>query len=110
MLEIGALIPTNYATCSSWIENLPMDLYSQHPNILEQDFFERPVPKSDAERFEVISCSLVLNFIADPRDRGNSGPSTHWLTRRQVECCYSSMNISGVNNHPYCSSCFPSLA
>ena len=70
MLEIGALTPCNYASCSSWIRNTPIDLNALHPDILEQDFFDRPLPRSDDERFDVISCSLVLNFIADPHDRG----------------------------------------
>ena len=70
MLEIGALTPDNYASCSSWIDNNPIDLHSQHPNIFEQDFFERPVPSSITEQFDIISCSMVLNFVADSRDRG----------------------------------------
>jgi 25S rRNA (adenine2142-N1)-methyltransferase len=70
MLEIGAVSPSNYANCSTWIENHPIDVHSQHPHILQQDFFERPVPTLEAEHFDVISCSLVLNFLDDPQERG----------------------------------------
>lgn len=70
MLEIGALLPDNYDSCASWIENHPIDLNSRHASIVEQDFLQRPLPKNDAERFDVISCSLVMNFVPDARDRG----------------------------------------
>jgi 25S rRNA (adenine2142-N1)-methyltransferase len=70
MLEIGAVSPSNYANCSTWIENHPIDVHSQHPHIFEQDFFERPIPTLEAEQFDVISCSLVLNFVDDPQERG----------------------------------------
>ncbi len=72
MLEIGALTPDNYATCSKWIENHPIDLNSRHPAIGEEDFLHRVEPQADAQRFDVISCSLVLNFVPDPKDRGEA--------------------------------------
>ncbi|KAL7421307.1 25S rRNA (adenine2142-N1)-methyltransferase [Cryptotrichosporon argae] len=70
MLEIGALKPDNYASCSTWIDNSPLDLHARHPDILEQDFLLRPVPGTDAERHDIVSCSLVLNFVADAAERG----------------------------------------
>lgn len=70
LLELGALTPGNYSSCSSWIDNHPVDLHSRHPDILEQDFFHRPLPTDDGERFDIISCSLVLNFVPEPKDRG----------------------------------------
>jgi 25S rRNA (adenine2142-N1)-methyltransferase len=70
LLEIGALTPDNYDSCAKWIDNEPIDLHSQHPSITEQDFFERPI--DPANLFDLISCSLVLNFVPDPRQRGQS--------------------------------------
>jgi hypothetical protein len=60
----------NYASCSSWIDNHPIDLKSNHPQVLEQDFFERPLPIDALDYFDVISCSLVLNFVSEPTQRG----------------------------------------
>ena len=74
MLEIGALSPTNHAAVQSWISNTPIDLHSQHPDILEQDFLQRPLPPSEADAFDVVSCSLVLNFVPGVHERG--------------ECCF----------------------
>ncbi|KLT39744.1 putative nucleolus protein [Cutaneotrichosporon oleaginosum] len=70
MLEIGALTPNNYASCSKWIQNHPIDLRSRHPSIIQEDFLLRSEPQTDEQRFDVISCSLVLNFVPDPRERG----------------------------------------
>ncbi|ODN95694.1 hypothetical protein L198_04312 [Cryptococcus wingfieldii CBS 7118] len=69
LLEIGALRPDNYSF-HKWIHNTPIDLHSQHPNILEQDFFDRPLPASEYEAFDIVSCSLVLNFVDEPLRRG----------------------------------------
>lgn len=70
MLEIGALSPDNAAAKRPYIMNTPIDLNSQHPDILAQDFLQRPLPKTNADRFDIVSCSLVLNFVPEPRDRG----------------------------------------
>ncbi|KAK4683695.1 25S rRNA (adenine2142-N1)-methyltransferase, partial [Tremellales sp. Uapishka_1] len=70
MLEIGALTPSNYASCSTWIDNHPIDLNAQHADIVQQDFLLRPLPQTDDERFDIISCSLVLNFVSNVADRG----------------------------------------
>lgn len=81
MLEIGALKPDNYASSSKWILNTPIDLRSNHPDITEQDFLLRPLPKRDDDRFDVISCSLVINFVPDVRDRGKVICQTLILTQ-----------------------------
>jgi 25S rRNA (adenine2142-N1)-methyltransferase len=70
MLEIGALSPCNYAATQSWIDNSPIDLNSQHPAIQQQDFLQKPVPSAPEEQYDIVSCSLVLNFVPDITDRG----------------------------------------
>lgn len=72
MLEIGALSPKNHAAKQPYINNTPIDLNSQHPDILAQDFLQRPLPKTDEDKFDIVSCSLVLNFVPEPRDRGET--------------------------------------
>ena len=79
MLEIGALSPRNHAAMQPWIANTPMDLNSQHPDIIQQDFLERPLPKEEVDRYDVVSCSLVLNFVPDPYDRGEHDSRTDTL-------------------------------
>lgn len=69
LLEVGALKPDNYASCSSWIEPTPLDLHSRHPSILEQDFLLMD-EEEHREKWDIISLSLVLNFVPEAKDRG----------------------------------------
>lgn len=69
LLEVGALKPDNYHSCSAWITTTPIDLHSRHPEIQEQDFLKLGL---DANRgqWDLISLSLVLNFVPNATDRG----------------------------------------
>ncbi|KAK6521490.1 hypothetical protein TWF506_001702 [Arthrobotrys conoides] len=73
LLEIGCLSPTN--TIHSYFpkpQRTLMDLNSLHPDeILKQDFMEFPVPKRADDGYDIISCSLVLNYVPTPSGRGD---------------------------------------
>ncbi|VEU19739.1 DEKNAAC100488 [Brettanomyces naardenensis] len=71
-LEIGSLSSRNYITSCKIFERITrIDLNSQEPGlIIQQDFFERPLPTKLVERFDLISCSLVVNFVSKPEQRG----------------------------------------
>jgi len=69
LLEVGALKPDNYGMCTSWIDTTPMDLRSRHPSILEQDFLLMDEDENRG-RWDIISLSLVVNFVPDVKDRG----------------------------------------
>ncbi|KAG2041546.1 nucleolus protein [Suillus americanus] len=69
LLEVGALKPDNYRTCMSWIDTTPMDLRSRHPSIVEQDFLLMDEDENRG-KWDIISLSLVVNFVPNPRDRG----------------------------------------
>ena len=69
LLEVGALKPDNYASCSSWIDVTPIDLRSRHPAIREQDFLGMAVDENQG-KWDIISLSLVVNFVPEPRNRG----------------------------------------
>ncbi|KII88917.1 hypothetical protein PLICRDRAFT_159865 [Plicaturopsis crispa FD-325 SS-3] len=69
LLEVGALKHDNYAACSAWIEATPIDLRSRHPSIAEQDFLLMD-PLEHHETWDIISLSLVVNFVPDPAQRG----------------------------------------
>ncbi|KAH8170765.1 25S rRNA (adenine(2142)-N(1))-methyltransferase, bmt2 domain-containing protein [Sarocladium implicatum] len=70
MLEIGSLSTKNACSHSGFFEMVNIDLNSQEPGIEQQDFMERPLPSDDADRFDIISLSLVLNFVPDHSTRG----------------------------------------
>lgn len=69
VLEVGALKPDNYASCSSWMDVTSIDLHSRHPAIREQDFLEMS-QDVNKEKWDLISLSLVVNFVPEPKDRG----------------------------------------
>ena len=71
MLEVGALRVDNACARSKHFDIERIDLRSQHPLIKQQDFMERPVPDNvTTEGFDIVSLSLVLNFVDDATDRG----------------------------------------
>lgn len=81
LLEVGALSTKNACSQHDCIETTRIDLHSQEPGILQQDFMERPLPAAinvsagdgdgyDKERFHAISLSLVLNYVPSAALRG----------------------------------------
>ncbi|KAK6361968.1 hypothetical protein TWF730_005673 [Orbilia blumenaviensis] len=72
LLEIGCLSPTNAIhTYFPSSRRTLMDLNSLHPDeILKQDFMKFPVPKNADNGYDIISCSLVLNYVPTPAGRG----------------------------------------
>ncbi len=70
-LEIGALsIRNEISQYPSMINMTRIDLNSQSSGIEKQDFMARPVPTCEDECFDIISLSLVLNYVPDPIGRG----------------------------------------
>ena len=70
-LEVGALSTDNaISKFPSVVQMTRIDLNSQGPGIEKQDFMERPLPTTDDERFDIISLSLVLNYVPDAVGRG----------------------------------------
>ena len=61
--------PDNYSSCSSWIDCTPIDLHSRHPLIKEQDFLQL-TQDQNAQQWDIISLSLVVNFVPSTTDRG----------------------------------------
>ncbi|KAI5954161.1 BMT2 [Candida margitis] len=71
-LEIGCLSPNNVISIAGIFSSVcRIDLNSQDPAIEQQDFMQRPIPTSEAEKFNLISCSLVINFVPSHKERGD---------------------------------------
>ena len=88
MLEVGALSTSNSCSRSGLFDMTRIDLHSQDEGILQQDFMKRPIPELDSEKFDCVSLSLVLNYVPDPKARGDMLRHTlnflsHGLTRVQ---------------------------
>ncbi|GAA5805652.1 putative methyltransferase-domain-containing protein [Helicostylum pulchrum] len=85
VLDIGAVAPDNYKPYSSWITAKPIDLNPQHPDIQKQDFLKMTPPSTDETRFDIVCLSLVINFVGDPKDRGQMLIHTrHFLTSPSI--------------------------
>ncbi|KAF2490348.1 hypothetical protein BU16DRAFT_149949 [Lophium mytilinum] len=70
VLEVGALSPTNAIARTPKLHITRIDLNSQDPAIAQQDFMERPLPEDPEDQFDVISLSLVLNYVPEAAARG----------------------------------------
>lgn len=82
LLEIGALTTKNACSRSSLFETERIDLNAREEGILKQDFMERPLPSADREQFDLISLSLVLNYVPEPAGRGRMLQRTTQFLRR----------------------------
>tara|TARA_R110002003_G_scaffold95_8_gene7314 strand:- start:36297 stop:37169 length:873 start_codon:yes stop_codon:yes gene_type:complete len=70
-LEVGALSTDNdISKFPSVLQMTRIDLNSQETGIEKQDFMVRPLPTTDEDRFDIISLSLVLNYVPDAVGRG----------------------------------------
>lgn len=70
MLEIGALSTTNECSRSQLFAMTRIDLNSQGEGITQQDFMARPLPKDKSDKFDIVSLSLVVNYVPDVLGRG----------------------------------------
>jgi len=70
MLEVGALSTTNACSKSGIFDIERIDLNSQGQGIKQQDFMERPLSQYEKDQFDIISLSLVLNFVPTDEGRG----------------------------------------
>jgi 25S rRNA (adenine2142-N1)-methyltransferase len=91
MLEVGALSPDNTCSRSGRFAMERIDLNSQHPDIKQQDFMDRPIPLSDKDKFDIFSLSLVLNFVPDAEARGD-------MLRRTCSFLRLNMSMDDHNN------------
>jgi 25S rRNA (adenine2142-N1)-methyltransferase len=82
MLEVGALSTTNACARSGLFDIERIDLNSQAEGITQQDFMERHLPSGSSEQFDIISLSLVLNYVPDATGRGEMLERTLKFLRR----------------------------
>ena len=70
LLEVGALTTRNACSQVKCLDITRIDLHSQEPGIQEIDFMDLPLPKREDQKFNILSLSLVLNFVPDAAARG----------------------------------------
>lgn len=70
VLEVGALSIDNAISKVPNVEMTRIDLNSQHTDITSQDFMAMSTPSSTVDSFDIVSLSLVVNYVPDPEGRG----------------------------------------
>ncbi|KAI4215096.1 MAG: hypothetical protein LQ351_002411 [Letrouitia transgressa] len=73
MLEVGALSVDSACSRSGMFDMTRIDLNPQHSEIEMQDFMQRPLPSAsqlNSIGFDIVSLSLVINYVVDPAARG----------------------------------------
>jgi len=74
VLEVGALSSRNAISgmVGKGVETVKrIDLHSQEPHVIEEvDFMTFPVPDVDTLKYDILSLSLVLNYVPDAAGRG----------------------------------------
>jgi 25S rRNA (adenine2142-N1)-methyltransferase len=84
MLEVGALSTTNACSLIECLDVDRVDLRSREKGIQEIDFMELPVPENNEFKYDVLSLSLVLNFVPEPVMRGEMLSRTTRFLRRSL--------------------------
>lgn len=72
VLEVGCLSSKNAISRSPLFNVTRIDLNGRETCIESQDFMERPIPPADDtnSKFDMISLSLVVNYVPDAPGRG----------------------------------------
>lgn len=74
VLEVGALSSQNAISrmVGKAVETIKrIDLHSQEPGVIEEvDFMTFPIPDADVLKYDIVSLSLVLNYVPDAAGRG----------------------------------------
>lgn len=92
ILEVGALKVDNVCSRTPHFSVERIDLQSQHPDIKTQDFMQRPLPSTPEEYFDIVSLSLVLNYLGTPSGRGEM------LLRVEKHLRRPKIHVSGGND------------
>ncbi|ODQ68656.1 hypothetical protein NADFUDRAFT_72921 [Nadsonia fulvescens var. elongata DSM 6958] len=111
MLEVGCLSSKNFCSrCNLFNKIERIDLNSQEPLVKQQDFMKRPYPTGKEEEFDIISLSLVVNFVPIPADRGLMLYKTvKFLSKENLSddtkctpCLFFVLPLPCVSNSRYC--------
>ncbi|KAI8910278.1 hypothetical protein EDD86DRAFT_137035 [Gorgonomyces haynaldii] len=99
MLDVGAISGELYQKYK-FLQVVSIDLNSQTPAVIKQDFMLRPKPESDQDKFHIVCLSLVINFVGDITQRGDMLQHTrHFLLENGL--LYIVLPLPCINNSRY---------
>lgn len=98
-LEIGSLSSHNEISTCKMFKVTRIDIHSQEPDaIIEQDFLTMELPK---EQYDLVSCSLVVNFVPKPELRGDMLKRTTEFLKRDG-LLFLVLPLPCIENSRYC--------
>lgn len=99
-LEIGSLLSQNaILTCGMIKKVTRIDLKSQDPGVIQCDFMKMDIP---TEKFDLILCSLVLNFVPGTKERGEMLKRIkHCLEPVNTSCLFLVLPLPCTTNSRY---------
>ncbi|PWN25457.1 hypothetical protein BDZ90DRAFT_223231 [Jaminaea rosea] len=76
LLDVGALTGTSYSSYS-FINPTYIDINPRASHVIQNDFFDFPLPAQSEEKYDIVCLSLVLNFVGDLAKRGEALVRAH---------------------------------
>lgn len=99
LLEVGCLQVDNCCARSKrFSPHIRIDLHSQHPSILEQDFLTMKTPTTP---FDIISLSLVVNYVPNSTKRGSMLLKAHRFLQKEG-LLFFVLPRACIDNSRYC--------
>jgi len=100
LLDVGSLSGTSFVKYP-WIKPTCIDVNPRGPNVQEVDFFDLEVPSSEEEKFDIVSLSMVINFLGDIQERGRMLIHAHRYLKKGGHLALI-LPLACVNNSRYC--------
>lgn len=100
LLDVGSLSGTSFVKYP-WIKATSIDIEPRGPNVQQVDFFKLQVPPTEEERYDVVSLSMVINFLGDIQERGRMLIHAHRYLKKGGHLALI-LPLACVNNSRYC--------
>uniref|UniRef100_A0A7S1TGM8 Uncharacterized protein n=1 Tax=Compsopogon caeruleus TaxID=31354 RepID=A0A7S1TGM8_9RHOD len=101
LLDVGALRDYYSSRYSDFLEVCAIDLHPRDERVLKEDFFRLPTPRCEADRFDAVVLSLVLNYVDTPRRRGEMLRRAAHFARLGSGRVYLVLPTNAVHNSRY---------
>lgn len=100
LLDVGSISGTAYEKYP-WIKAKCIDIHPRENDVEQVDFFDLSVPTIEEEKFDVVSLSLVINFVGDIQERGKMLLHTHRYLKKGGHLALI-LPLACVANSRYC--------
>jgi 25S rRNA (adenine2142-N1)-methyltransferase len=100
LLDVGSLSGTAFIKYP-WIKAKSIDINPRGEDVEKIDFFKLPVASSEEEKYDVVSFSLVINFVGDIQERAKMLLQAHRHVKKGGHLALI-LPLACVANSRYC--------